>query len=289
MERVQTYSHPLWLGALTAAHAVTSEPFYSTLHLSWLVSCMAVVCLVFGRPGGCAERLLGVGLMLCSRAFVDYSTSGLENPLTHLLIALFAVEALHPVRSDARYGRLAIIAGLAGCNRLDTVALFLPALAQAFPRERARGLRALGWIAVPLLAWEAFSLFYYGFLFPNVAYAKLTTGIAGDQHRLLDGAHYFWTSITDDPLTLGTIALAFAFAARHKDRPGSRCCVEPRSTSSMSSRSEATSWTVASSLHRSSSRWPVLPRATGFEPGLRCSSQCSPPPPQQLLTNRCPG
>jgi hypothetical protein len=29
-----------------------------------------------------------------SRAYVDYSTSGSENPLTHLLLALFALEVL---------------------------------------------------------------------------------------------------------------------------------------------------------------------------------------------------
>ena len=29
----------------------------------------------------------------------------------------------------------------------------------------------------PLIAWELFSLFYYGFLFPNTAFAKLNTGL----------------------------------------------------------------------------------------------------------------
>ncbi len=218
-ERVQAFTHPLWLVALTAAHAVTSEPFYSTLYLSWLVSCAAVICLVFGRPGGHAEVLVGLCLMLCSRSFVDFSTSGLENPLTHLLIALFAVQWLHPTPSDGRYRRLALLAGLAGCNRLDTVALFAPALIAGFPRDRMRGFAALAWGAAPLLAWEAFSVFYYGFPFPNTAYAKLSTGFAGDQHRTLEGARYFLTALEQDPLTLGTMALSLACAAHRKDRP----------------------------------------------------------------------
>src|SRR6476659_740777 len=37
-ERVQTFTHPLWMMALIAAHALTHEPFYSTLYLSLLVS-----------------------------------------------------------------------------------------------------------------------------------------------------------------------------------------------------------------------------------------------------------
>ena len=30
---------------------------------------------------------------------------------------------------------------------------------------------------IPLIAWELFSLIYYGFLLPNTAYAKLNTGL----------------------------------------------------------------------------------------------------------------
>ena len=36
-----------------------------------------------------AAAALGVLVLAASVAFVDYSTSGLENPLTHLLLALF--------------------------------------------------------------------------------------------------------------------------------------------------------------------------------------------------------
>src|SRR6476659_2026752 len=41
-ERVQTFTHPLWMMALIAAHALTHEPFYSTLYLSLLVSALAM-------------------------------------------------------------------------------------------------------------------------------------------------------------------------------------------------------------------------------------------------------
>lgn len=54
-ERVQTFTHPLWMFLLTAAHAITGEPFYSTLYLSWLVSCTAAWPLSGHLPVSAAE------------------------------------------------------------------------------------------------------------------------------------------------------------------------------------------------------------------------------------------
>jgi arabinofuranosyltransferase len=68
---------------------------------------------------------------------------------------------------------------------------------------------ALGFL--PLLLWTAFSLFYYGFPFPNTAYAKLATGIpvAGLARQ---GALYLLNSLRWDPLTLAAIATAILLA-----------------------------------------------------------------------------
>ena len=64
---------------------------------------------------------------------------------------------------------------------------------------------ALGWS--PLLMWLAFSLFYYGFPFPNTAYAKLNDAIPLGP-RLAQGFYYLWNSLRWDPLTLATIGVA---------------------------------------------------------------------------------
>src|SRR5690349_5492822 len=50
-ERVQTFTHPLWMMALIGAHALTHEAFYSTLYLSLLVSSLAMTCFALGLPG----------------------------------------------------------------------------------------------------------------------------------------------------------------------------------------------------------------------------------------------
>src|SRR5262245_6951278 len=42
-ERVQSYTHPLWMFALAGVYAVTREAFFSTLALSFVSSLLALV------------------------------------------------------------------------------------------------------------------------------------------------------------------------------------------------------------------------------------------------------
>jgi arabinofuranosyltransferase len=56
----------------------------------------------------------------------------------------------------------------------------------------------------PLLAWEIFSLLYYGFPFPNTAYAKLGAGF-GRLELTGRGVEYFANSAAADPVTLAAI------------------------------------------------------------------------------------
>lgn len=81
-ERVQAFTHPLWLFFLVVAHACTNEPFYSTLILSWLVSGAAVGLLLFATPGSTVNKLTAVTVLMLSNAFVDFSSSGLEASRT---------------------------------------------------------------------------------------------------------------------------------------------------------------------------------------------------------------
>ena len=81
---------------------------------------------------------------------------------------------------------------------------------------RAAGRRLLLAVA-PLLAWEAFSLVYYGFLLPNTAYAKLGTGIpAGDLAR--QGWWYLEAALRHDPGALAVIVAGLALALWRGDR-----------------------------------------------------------------------
>lgn len=211
-ERVQAYTHPLWLFLLIAGRAITGELFYTATLLGIGLSVAAIGLLAFRLPLRPTTAALGVLVLAVSRAFADYATSGLENPLTHLLLALFLLAFLLRPPGERQMGLLAFLAALLALNRTDALLLVLPALGLALWRGRswaALGAAALGFS--PFLLWSAFSLAYYGFLFPNTAYAKLNTGIAtADLAR--QGLIYLTNSLRWDPITLVTIAAAIALA-----------------------------------------------------------------------------
>jgi arabinofuranosyltransferase len=208
-ERVQSFTHPLWMFLFVTVYAPTRDAYCTALLVSCAVS-IWTFWLVTRRDG---FAWLGAIILLLSKAFVDYSASGLENPATHLLLVLFFIWFIERPSTPLR---LAFLASLIALNRLDTILFVLPALAYSLFQsvtvlsgaERSR--RALHSIAqiilgfLPLLLWEAFSLFYYGFPFPNTYYAKLGAGIPQTE-LLAQGLVYFVDSFTRDPLTLTVI------------------------------------------------------------------------------------
>jgi arabinofuranosyltransferase len=220
VERVQTYTHPLWMMAMTLVAFFTRDVYYTSIVLGVAFSAGAVMILMAGVAGGIYSALAGVMLLTFSKGFVDFSTSGLENSLTYFLLAFFYWIYFRRPREQARtLGWLSMIMALALVNRMDTLLLFFPALAfagwQAWQKQRVRALLALGLGFLPFVAWEIFSLIYYGFLFPNTAYAKLASG--APLKDLLDlGAAYFVHGLAWDPLTLIVTAAGLMLPFRLK-------------------------------------------------------------------------
>ena len=54
-----------------------------------LVLSLITLWLVVRLAGSMPMAAARLTILLCSRAFIDYSTSGLENPLTNLFLVLF--------------------------------------------------------------------------------------------------------------------------------------------------------------------------------------------------------
>jgi arabinofuranosyltransferase len=208
-ERVQSYTHPLWLLAEAAAWQLTGEPYFSSLGLS-IVCALAGVLLLTARSRGRVIGVAAVLLLAVSQTFVDYATSGLETPLTYLLVAGFlAAYWKKDGTAAAPLGCFALGAALA-INRLDAVVLVAPALAHVLYTRRDRwGLAVLGF--APLVAWETFSLVYYGFPVPNTAYAKLATGIP-QAELTAQGLAYLSNSWRMDPVALAAIGAAIGLA-----------------------------------------------------------------------------
>jgi len=205
-ERVQTFTHPLWMLLIAAFYRVTGEPYYTSLALSiaLTIATVWIVVRVIATDRTAASLVMTAAIF--SKAFIDYTTSGLENPLTNFLLAVFFAVYFRAGPGRRRVGWMAFLAALLVLNRHDNVLIVLPALALAVWTERSR--RTLSIVALaflPLVAWETFSVIYYGFPFPNTAYAKLQTGVATTE-LLKQGFEYVMDSLTADPLTLTAIA-----------------------------------------------------------------------------------
>lgn len=215
-ERVQTYTHPLWMLLLSFLYLFTGELYYTSIGLSLACTATALILIWRNLAVSRASAAAVLVMLIFSKAFMEYSTSGLENPLTHLLTAVFFWYYLEKPRATERGAvrllALSFIAALAMLNRMDTILLYLPAIAAVFFQQRNwRAFAAICAGFLPFACWATFSLFYYGTPFPNTAYAKLNTGIAADE-MMRQGLYYLKDTLTRDPLTVIAIVAAIPAA-----------------------------------------------------------------------------
>ena len=212
-ERVATYTHPLWTLLVAVPYALTREAFFTPIFLQMALALATVWLLAWRLAIDRAVACLAVLILVCSKAFVEYSTSGLENPLTHFLLVVFFI--VYWKRSETM---MWLLGGLLMLTRLDAGLLVLPALVFRDVDRRVQ-LRAALIGLTPIVAWTIFSIVYYGFPFPNTAYAKLQTGIpAGTLIR--QGMWYFADGLKQDPTTiLATVGIAIAAQRRAEAWP----------------------------------------------------------------------
>ena len=217
-ERVQTYTHPLWMFLLAGAYGVTREFYFSSIALGVVFTLASIWLYTTRIAEGAVSALVGVSLFVVSKAFVDFSTSGLENPLTHLLLLAFMFVAVRKPDERRSFLWLCFSAALLMLTRMD-LALFV------FPTLAVRCIRHFGWKAIggallafaPFILWELFALFYYGSPFPNTAYAKLNTTLPADA-IMWRGMQYFLSNLTTDPLTIVVILIGVLspFVMKHR-------------------------------------------------------------------------
>jgi arabinofuranosyltransferase len=213
VERVQSYTHPLWLFFLVPWHWVAGEAYFSTLAASIALS-LVVVWLLARQAESVQAGMMVFVALLFSRAFLDYATSGLENPLTNLLVAALLGLTL---RTSPPMPAIALLTSLLLLARLDLAVLVAPAVLMAAVRTAAWRQPGFLFGFAPFAAWELFSVLYYGFPFPNTAYAKLKTGI-GAAELVPQGALYLLDSLQRDPVTLLTICAALAASVASRPR-----------------------------------------------------------------------
>lgn len=216
-ERVQTYTNPLMVFCMIILCFFTKEYYLTAMIFNICCTFAAVLILMFGIAKCKANRFaVPMVLLICSKAFIDFSTSGLENSLEYLIAAIFYYFYLQWDKfSKKRLLILSFIGCLALLNRMDSILLFLPALFDAFfLKGEDKWYKNIlpGVIGIiPFIIWEMFSLFYYGFLFPNTAYAKLNSGIPTIEY-FQQGIVYYLDFINRDPIAFLGILLACCLA-----------------------------------------------------------------------------
>jgi arabinofuranosyltransferase len=216
-ERVQSFTHPLWLFLLAPAVLMSGNPYLTAIGLSLILSAVTVGLVIACAAGRPWRAVLAITAMLLAKGFTEYSTSGLENALSHALLAGLMVLTMRPLDTRGRAVAAGLLVAAIGLTRLDLLLLAAP-IALSRLRSFRQTIAPVLVGGLPLALWELFSVIYYGVPFPNTAYAKLATGIPHSE-MMLQGLTYFADSLTRDPITLFTIGagIAAVFAQRRRD------------------------------------------------------------------------
>lgn len=209
-ERVQVFTHPLWLAALSPLVALNGDPYWSSLLLSYACSIAAFLVLL-RIPQQINFPYIGIlSLLFFSRAFIEYSSAGLENSLSHLIVAVICLLYLRP-EIDLSYQLLMGFIGLSYLVRPDLPVLFIPMVVTLLWSRRKQGFSSLfkllcGLVFVPI-SWSIFSLFYFGSLVPNTALAKVGTGMGAVEKLTQFQAYMSWI-YRHDPGSVGLLLCA---------------------------------------------------------------------------------
>ncbi len=198
-QRVQGFTSALHTLVGVPVFFITRQPF-AALIVTSLVGIFALTWLVFRRFRAEPQKvgLFFIALAL-STSVLTYATAGLENALGYLVVTGFVFSRLQKksnLLASYLWGGAIVLC------RHDLALVLIPTLAfDFFSRPKAAFKAALIGFTPPAL-WTLFSLFYFGFPFPNTAYAKLNIEVP--RLKVLNqGLAYFVDLMHRDlPLTL---------------------------------------------------------------------------------------
>ena len=135
-ERVQGFTHPLWLAIFTTAYAVTREAYYTSIALGAILSLGAVLFVGLAVARTRWSLVVTIVALLSSKAFIDFSTSGIENPLSHVLVVAFLWTWWQERPAIDRLRRLSLIGALlmTRSKAISIPAIALPSATGAITR-----------------------------------------------------------------------------------------------------------------------------------------------------------
>lgn len=218
--RVQGFTHPLWIFVLYGLDLCFSDLFTATMVFSTVLALGALVVplgvRVHGGRGLWVVCLVG-GLAF-SKAFVDFSSSGLEVALSYLLFALF-LDRLRKKKNATCSTMMFFLCGCIFLNRMDTILIFAPICLRTLCIRPKDSIFRMGPTLVLVMGWFIFATLYFGFPLPNTFYAKLNSGYPFQEY-LERAQDYYFVQLNYDPITLLYIAfgITVGFLSRDKEQ-----------------------------------------------------------------------
>ena len=228
-ERVEGFTHPLWLLLITLPTALGLHVRMSALLISLLLTVITFYLVLFEdrKPDKSAILLpLAPVLFITHSGFRDFSVSGLEFPLTALLLAMFL---LSYKKSDLLAKPQYHGALLAFLYLTHPELILLAVVLCGHLRAQSAGCLLKGkWsevrlllkgalrLSVPIIllagAYHLFRWLYYGEFFPNTYFAKAGLGAYWSQ-----GWAYFLHFWRYSPVLLVSLLSAIALYSLHGD------------------------------------------------------------------------
>lgn len=197
-ERVQVYDHPLWVMMLLTGRWLTGELYFTTIGIS-IAASLACLWLVAGQTSRPLAPMAVLGAMVLSPSFVSFSTSGLESPLLHVLVAALAIVWLNSQGASRGDLAFATLAGLAVLTRWTALLLVLPALVVILTRVTWKTRIAVVVLSLgPIVLWSAGAWWYYGTIGPNAWIATEGTWL----ERIATGRMFLYETFRLDPLLI---------------------------------------------------------------------------------------
>lgn len=219
-ERVQVFTCPLWYWLLASMGSIYRNHYLNSILLS--AFCNSLILWNLQKIlNDVRTWFVAILMLVFSQAYFDFTSSGLENPLAYCLLTFAVRFYLNREQLTASKALLyfSIACGLLIVTRHDLVLFVLPLLIHNLWRARQQSLAltpAMTALLLPITGWSFFSLLYYGFLFPNTAYAKLGD-LVPREWLLMRGVTYFKTSVLRDFISIAVLpaALLTGVCSRH--------------------------------------------------------------------------
>lgn len=212
-ESVQAYTHPLWF-LLWVTIGVTTNQWVWGILLAGIFMTAAAVGILAWRTTSIARIILLTGMLIFSNGFIEYSTSGLENPLAYLSIAVsFALSVSILAGRGSKWWVLPTLLALTFAavflTRFDLIVLIAPvALVLIYSQRNSWKVIVVAALsfAVPVIIWFTWTWLTYKTLLPNTFAAKRNVEIP-QLELAVQGFRYFYISFEHDPVIMITLSL----------------------------------------------------------------------------------